>query len=118
MASETAASEFAGEILFVTRKWAPAIGGMETYCVKLTEQLARTHDVEVIALPGQPNSLPPRFASLIRFPFTVLRRWLARSRPPAILHLGDMAIWPIGVLAGLRRGETRLVLSAHGTDVS
>jgi glycosyltransferase involved in cell wall biosynthesis len=107
-----------GDILYVTRKWAPAMGGMETYSVKLTEQFARMHTVEVIALPGRADGLPPRAASLLRFPFTALARYLRRGRPPGVLHLGDMAVWPLGLLARLRRGNTRVVVSAHGTDVS
>lgn len=104
--------------MFVTRKWAPAMGGMETYSLKLTELLSRTHQVDVVALPGRANGLPPRPISLLGFPFVVLRSYFSRNRPPSVLHLGDMAIWPLGMLAMLRRGRTQVVLSAHGTDVS
>lgn len=105
------------DILFVTRKWAPAMGGIETYSMKLTEQLARTHRVDVVALPGRANGLPPRMSALLLFPFTILYHYLKRRRRPDVLHLGDMAIWPFGLLASFRRG-TQVVLSAHGTDVS
>ncbi|WP_336986960.1 glycosyltransferase family 4 protein [Altererythrobacter aquiaggeris] len=103
------------EIVFVTRKWAPAMGGMETYCHRLTEELAKTHQVDVIALPGQADGSPPRALSLLGFPFTILRRWFARNTAPDILHIADMALWPAGLLAPRK---TRLVISAHGTDVS
>jgi glycosyltransferase involved in cell wall biosynthesis len=59
--------------------------------------------------------MPPSVGSLLGFPFTILRRWLARKARPTVLHIGDMALWPVGLLA---RGETRVVLSAHGTDVA
>ena len=104
-------------VLFVTRKWLPATGGMETYCVKLTEELARHEPVEVIALRGKSNGMPPGVAALLAFPFTVLGRSLARAKAPRVLHLGDMAIWPLGLLALLWR-DAALVLSAHGTDVA
>lgn len=102
-------------ILFVTRKWAPAMGGMETYCHRLTEELAKSHTVDIIALPGRADGSPPPAASLLGFPFTILRRWLARTNTPDVLHIADMALWPVGLLAAKR---TQVVLSAHGTDVS
>lgn len=105
------------EILFVTRKWAPATGGMETYCVKLTEALAELEPVEVIALPGRANGMPPGLLSLLAFPFTVMARCLARRSAPRVLHLGDMAVWPLALPALFRR-KTAIVLSAHGTDVA
>lgn len=104
------------DILFVTRKWAPAVGGMETWSHQLSAELARHAAVEVVALPGRGDGRPPRIAALLGFPFTVLRRYRTRAKSPTILHIGDMALWPLGLLA--RRGRTRVVLSAHGTDVS
>lgn len=102
-------------ILFVTRKWAPAMGGMETYCHRLTDELAKNHQLGIIALPGNADGSPPSATSLLAFPFTILRRWFGLNEAPDILHIADMALWPIGLLAGKR---TDVVLSAHGTDVS
>lgn len=108
----------APDILFVTRKWAPAIGGMETWSHRLSESLAALAPVEVVALPGKANGHPPGALALLSFPFTVLRRYLGRKRAPQVLQLGDMALWPLGLFALLRRGSTQVVLAAHGTDVS
>jgi glycosyltransferase involved in cell wall biosynthesis len=108
--SETAATD--APILFVTRKWAPATGGMETYSLRLTEALGDR--AEVIALPGRANGMPPGTGALLAFPFTILRRYLAR-RTPQVLHAGDMALWPVGLLAGR---HATVALSAHGTDVA
>lgn len=105
-------------IMFVTRKWAPAVGGMETYSMRLTEALSAIEPVEVVALPGRANGMPPSAWALIAFPVTVLTRFFARQTPPKVLHLGDMAIWPLGLLAWLGGGKTRIVLTAHGTDVA
>jgi glycosyltransferase involved in cell wall biosynthesis len=104
-------------ILFVTRKWAPATGGMETYSLRLTEALAAIEPVEVVALPGRANGMPPGGLALLTFPLTVLGRALRRRSAPRVLHLGDMALWPVAALALLWRG-TQVVLSAHGTDVA
>lgn len=105
-------------ILFITRKWAPAMGGMETYSMRLSEELAKLAPVEVIALPGKADGQPPRAASLLRFPLTALRRILARREPVDVMHFADMALWPLGLFALLCHGKPRVVLSAHGTDVA
>lgn len=105
----------APDILFVTRKWAPAVGGMETWSMRLSEELAKLALIEVVALAGKSNGHPPGVLALLGFPFVVLRRLLARANTPDIMHLGDMALWPLALLANR---QTRIVLSAHGTDVS
>ena len=94
------------------------MGGMETYSMRLSEELAKLAPVEVVALPGRPDGQPPRATALLGFPFTVLRRIIARREPVNVLHIADMAIWPLALLATLCRGSPRVVLSAHGTDVA
>jgi glycosyltransferase involved in cell wall biosynthesis len=104
-------------ILFVTRKWAPAMGGMERYSQRLVEQLRMIEPVECIALPGRADGQPPSPLALLTFPFAVLRSWLARrSDPPVVLHLGDLALWPLGLLARTTARRTRVAISLHGTD--
>ncbi len=106
-----------GPILFVTRKWAPATGGMETWSLRLSEALAEHGPIDVIALAGRKNGMPPSAAALIGFGFTVLSRYMQLRQRPRVLHLGDMAIWPLA-LPALRWKATGIVLTAHGTDVS
>lgn len=109
----------AGErILFITRKWAPAIGGMETYCLRLVEHLRQTREVDVIALPGRSDGRPPSALALWLFPFVVLWKWLALPNRPDVVHVGDLAIWPIGLLAIVFAREATVIFSAHGTDIS
>lgn len=105
-------------ILFVTRKWAPAVGGMETYSMRLAEAMQAIEPVEVVALPGKPDGMPPGAPALLSFPFRVMAALLRRRRMPEILHLGDMAIWPLALLPRLFFANTRIALSAHGTDVA
>jgi glycosyltransferase involved in cell wall biosynthesis len=106
------------ELIFITRKWPPAMGGMETYCLKLTEALRREHSVEVIALAGSPDGRPPRAHNLLIFGFTAGMRLLLHSRMPELIHVGDIASWPFAILAQIRRPSIRIAISAHGTDVS
>jgi glycosyltransferase involved in cell wall biosynthesis len=116
-APEARVSE-AQRVLFITRKWGPAIGGMETYCERLTEEIAKTQPIDVIALKGQENGQPPSALSLLLFPFTVLRQLIRLSEKPKIVHLGDMAIWPVALLTLAFFPCAQIILSAHGTDVS
>ena len=116
--SQAKAPTKAPRVLFITRKWGPAIGGMETYCERLTEELAKLQPVDVVALKGQEDGSPPSVSSLVLFPFTVLRTLFRTRERPSSVHLGDMAIWPLGPLALAFFPKAQIVLSAHGTDVA
>lgn len=112
------AAQIHERVLFITRKWGPAVGGMETYCERLTEELAKDRPVDVIALKGQANGQPPSTYALLAFPFTVLARLFGQKQTPSIIHLGDMAIWPLAILALAFFPRAGIVFSAHGTDVA
>lgn len=104
-------------LMFVTRKWPPAMGGMETYCFKLVEELRKRHPVELMALPGSADGSVPTAAQMLRFGLTTAFRLLFGRSLPDLIHVGDMASWPFALLAKLRQPSIRVVLSAHGTDV-
>ncbi len=116
--AHAASTATGARVLFITRKWGPAVGGMETYCERLTEELAKLQPVDVIALKGRADGSPPGALSLLAFPFTILRRFSQMPDKPAIVHLGDMAIWPVGLLTTLFFSSAQIVLSAHGTDIA
>lgn len=105
-------------VLFVTRKWAPAMGGMETYSMRLSEELARLTPLEVIALRGRDNGQPPAIVALLAFPLRVARKFWRHRGKITVLHLADMALWPLAILKFFARSPVTLILSAHGTDVA
>ena len=105
------------DIRFITRKWTPAMGGMETYCVRLTEELSKTHRLEIWALPGKPDGGVPSAGALIGFGLKTTVRLLF-AEPARIVHLGDVAMWPLGWIASLRHKQSRIILSAHGSDLN
>jgi glycosyltransferase involved in cell wall biosynthesis len=111
------AGEMPLSMVFITRKWAPAVGGMETWSIRMAEALARLCALEPIALPGKDDGMPPSAFSLLAFPFTVIRRLFALPVRPDAALLGDMAIWPLALVAMLR-GARRIAIAAHGTDVA
>jgi glycosyltransferase involved in cell wall biosynthesis len=89
---------------------------METYSLRLTQSLANEADLEVFALPGRPNGAAPSTPALLGF----FLRTLGRLAPGSvdIVHIGDMALWPLGWAAKLFNRHCRIVISAHGRDVS
>lgn len=94
------------------------MGGMETWSLKLAERLAAIHPIDVVALRGRANGMPPRALNLLWFPFTVMAHILRRKSAPETILLGDMALWPLAGLAALRSRKAKLLIAAHGTDVA
>lgn len=105
-------------ILFVTRKWAPAVGGMETYSARLAEELDRLTDLRVLSLPGRADGRPPSWLSYVRFALRVMSDRFFQCNDHDVVHVGDMASWPLALPFVLSRRKPRIALSAHGTDVS
>jgi len=105
-------------IRFVTRKWPPAIGGMETYSIKLSQALEQHAAVDVTALPGRPDGSPPSGIALVAFGIGAAMKLLTTRTPEGTVHVADMASWPLALAARMRSRRWRLALSAHGTDVS
>jgi glycosyltransferase involved in cell wall biosynthesis len=104
-------------VLFLTRKWPPAVGGMETYSAELTRELAPETDLTVHALPGRPDGGAPGAAGILSY--TARAAWrILTGRRHQVIHGADMAIWPLVLLARLRSPRASVILSAHGTDVS
>ncbi|MCO6383263.1 glycosyltransferase family 4 protein [Oceanicola sp. 502str15] len=106
------------KITFVTRKWPPAMGGMETYAQQVSTRLKEYGEVEVIALPGHPDGSAPTPWELLRFGAKTALSLLFSRDPAPVVHVADMASWPLALFARLRRPSVRRILSAHGTDVS
>jgi glycosyltransferase involved in cell wall biosynthesis len=104
-------------VLFLTRKWPPAIGGMETYSAELARELTHQTDLTVHALPGRPDGAAPGAVAILDYGVTTAWRALTGRRHD-VIHGADMAVWPLVLLARLRSPRAAVILSAHGTDVS
>src|SRR5688572_20439598 len=87
-------AESGNPLIFVTRKWPPAMGGIETYCLKLVEELRTRRRVELVALPGAPDGSVPRARQLLAFGFATCARILFGRALPDLIHVSDMASWP------------------------
>ncbi|MGG7565566.1 glycosyltransferase family 4 protein [Rhodovulum sp. DZ06] len=110
-------------ILFLTRKWAPAMGGMEIYSQEMSAEFRRLgHEVDLRALPGRADGGAPGAAAILGFGLGQARRLALGAGRWDLVFTGDLAIWPLAALAlrAARRGGARpaLLLSAHGTDAA
>jgi glycosyltransferase involved in cell wall biosynthesis len=90
---------------------------METYCWELTQRLGEYSNLEIIALPGQEGGAPPTPTALVGFGFSAALRLLRKSKLQ-LLHVGDVASWPLAWIAAIRHPHIRIMLSAHGSDLS
>jgi glycosyltransferase involved in cell wall biosynthesis len=117
IAAESAESTPPRAIRFITRKWPPAVGGMETYSAKIAEGLRTSGSVEIIALPGRRSGREPTRFALIVFGITTALRLLL-SREARAVHVADLASWPLAWIASVRHPSSRIVISAHGSDIS
>ncbi|KIC40180.1 hypothetical protein RA27_15235 [Ruegeria sp. ANG-R] len=106
------------QIDFFSRKWPPAMGGMETYSHELVKALAPHAEVRAVTLPGNPDGSVPKTGALMWFGLRAGLTVLFSRRPAPVIHIADMAIWPFAFLARLRKPSTKMVVSAHGTDVA
>lgn len=102
-------------VLFVTRKWPPAVGGMETYSVALARELAAKCDLTVHALPGRENGRPPRLWRLVVFMLTSVVAMFKRKYD--VIHIGDLVLWPLAAIGNLFRRNTAFVVTAYGLDI-
>jgi glycosyltransferase involved in cell wall biosynthesis len=94
------------------------MGGIETYSERLCALLARYGKVECRALPGRADGSAPGFVSILGYGLRAGLSIMVRPRPADVVHVADMASWPLAACALLRSRRTRVVLSAHGTDVA
>jgi phosphatidyl-myo-inositol dimannoside synthase len=102
-------------VLFISRKWAPAVGGMETYALKLTEALASRTTLEVKTLPGKPDGTPPGMMALATFVSCAAA--LLFRRKVDVVHLGDLVLWPLALVARWARSAPRVAMTAYGLDL-
>lgn len=101
-------------VLFVTRKWGPRVGGMETWSVRTAEHLGAVVDVDVLALPSRDQERAATAGQLARFGLQALAT-VAATPLPDVVHVGDLALWPIAAIASLRRPT---FVTVHGSDVA
>ncbi len=101
-----------GLLLFISRKYPPAVGGMEKLSYRLHTEIGRQHALQVIAWGGSQTYLPV-------FVLTALGRALAVARQERVrlIHVGDPVLAPLGLLLK-RLTHVPVCTTAHGLDVT
>lgn len=99
-------------ILFITRKYPPAIGGMENLSYHLIAEIERNTAASVIAW-GRSQKWLPVFVI-----WALGRAMLIMSRHPIrAVHIGDAVLSPLGLFLGFAASVPVFTI-AHGLDVT
>ena len=104
-------------ILFVTRKWPPAVGGMELYSRELAAAYRHLGPTDVVALPGRADGRPPHLLRLLGFMVTTAWTLAVRRRRYRLVHFGDLVLFPLCAWARLWAPGTRRIVTVHGLDL-
>jgi glycosyltransferase involved in cell wall biosynthesis len=104
-------------LLFISRKWPPAIGGMETYSVELAASLRERFEVDTLVLPGKPSGSPPGLLSYGAFVLKALFQCLTRGRRYPFLVLGDPLLFPAALVHYLVARSSRRFVVVYGLDL-
>lgn len=105
-------------VFFITRKWPPAVGGMEVYSVAMAEKLAQIADLRLRALPGRRDGRPPSLIALAGFLIGSLWAIARHGRGQDVILLGDLLLFPCALAARLAAPHSRVIVTLHGTDVA
>jgi glycosyltransferase involved in cell wall biosynthesis len=88
---------------------------METYSLKLTEALASRAVLELKTLAGRPDGTPPGMMSLAMFLFESAA--LLVRRKVDVVHIGDLVLWPLALIARWVKTAPRVAMTAYGLDL-
>lgn len=117
MTAPTEAAQEPMRVLFVTRKWPPAVGGMETYSVELANELRDLVDLELQTLAGRADGRPPAAPALAWFLFTSAVMLVRRRRDFDLVHFGDFVLFPLAWLHALVAPGSARAVTVHGLDL-
>jgi len=104
-------------ILFLSRKWPPAVGGMETHAFELFAGLSEVADVHPLVLAGRPDGRAPGLLAYAAFLLKamVFCTWHARKFERLILC--DLILFPTAVLHRCLNPGARRIVYVHGLDL-
>lgn len=105
------------KVLFVTRKWPPAVGGMELYSREIVAAMTRYADIDVEALPGRPDGRPPAPLSLVWFFIRMSVFITLRGRRYDVIHFGDFVLFPLALWSRIVAPRSRKIVTIHGLDL-
>ena len=104
-------------LLLISRKWPPAIGGMETYSVELAAALELRFQVTRLVLPGRPDGRPPSLLGYGWFLAKAMLYCLFRGREFSHLVVGDLILFPAALCCRLVRKQQQRIVVVYGLDL-
>jgi phosphatidylinositol alpha-1,6-mannosyltransferase len=104
-------------LLLVSRKWPPAVGGMETYSVELAATLSESYDVHRLVLAGNDDGSPPGLFHYAWFLARAMAYCLWRGRGFARVVFTDLILFPAAVCHWLVAPRAIRVVVVHGLDL-
>ena len=105
------------KVLFITRKWAPAIGGMETYSMEMTTKLSNYCNLTVRFLSGNPDGSPPSAIRLAEFLIRNIFYLFKKRGQYEIVHFGDMVLFPLAYFHSKLDSGAQRFITIHGLDI-
>jgi phosphatidylinositol alpha-1,6-mannosyltransferase len=109
----------AGEprLLLVSRKWPPAVGGMETYSVELAASLAERFRVDLRVLPGRDDGRPPSLMRVAWFVLVAMLAALREARTHPVAVFADPVLLPVALCHRLVAPRQRRIVVVYGLDL-
>lgn len=104
-------------LLFISRKWPPAVGGMETYSVELAAALELNFSVTKLVLPGRPDGRPPTLIGYGMFLLKAMLHCLLYGRRFNYVVFGDLILFPAALCCRLTRKAQNRVVVVYGLDL-
>ena len=104
--------------LFITRKWPPATGGMETYSVELCRELAEMLELSSSTLPGRADGSPPGALKLTAFFIQSLLLLMRHRNRWRLVHFGDFVLFPLAWVHAKLAPDIPRVITIHGRDIT
>lgn len=106
------------KILLISRKWAPAVGGMETYAAELVASLQGAAEVRTFVLKGRRDGRAP---SMIMYGVFLLRAsmlclFLGRRFDRVVF--GDLILFPAALCSWLVNRQARRITIVYGLDLA
>lgn len=107
------------QLLFITRKFPPSVGGMEIYSQEIHRAMMRSEEVDVTLFAPRTAILgrPSLTRMIAFFASACAHLWRHRHEYDAVL-IGDFAIASLASITRLFSGKgTRIGVALHGQDV-
>lgn len=105
------------KVLFISRKWPPAVGGMESYSVTLAHALSDRYELTPLVLPGSADGKPPCLPAYAVFVIRAMCHVLRHCRKYDHLILGDLILFPVGTLSALFAPTQSRTVVLYGLDL-